>query len=345
MTDFSDREIARHFIVGFSGDTLEDEPQFKIDLALNPPAGVILFDRRVHADNKGANIVSPNQLKTLTDGLQQQTDEPLLICVDQEGGLVQRLGRRNGFTDFTSPQQLGEINDPEVTRQQSGQMALMLKEHGINVNFAPVVDLNRNPENPIVGKIGRAYGRDPLQVHTHAAAFVEGHRTHSLFTCLKHFPGHGSSAEDSHHGFVDITKTWDQDELTPYRSLIQSGHSDMIMVGHLYNRTIDPNYPATLSRASIDLLRDKLGYTGIIVTDDLQMKAISDHYPFEEAICRAINAGIDIIIIGNNLEYADNLMSRAITSVRHGLESGWITPEVLEKSNQRIDHFLITAGN
>lgn len=344
MTEISDRQIARHFIVGFSGERVAAESGFQKVLQRTPPAGVILFDRRLNQHHQGANIVSPAQLKSLTTELHATTAEPLLICVDQEGGLVQRLGARNGFEDFPCPQQLGTINRPDYTRQQSEELALVLKQHGIDVNFAPVVDLNRNPQNPIIGALGRAYSADPWLVQKHAAAFVDGHRTHQVITCLKHFPGHGSAEKDSHHGAVDLTKTWHQVELSPFNRLIQSGHADLVMVGHLFNQTIDPDYPATLSARTIDLLRRQLGYNGIIVADDLQMRAISEHYAFDQAICQALQAGIDIIIIGNNLGYVDNLLNMAIASVRHGLENRWLVSETLDKSKRRLDQLLKSVG-
>ena len=213
----------------------------------------------------------------------------------------------------------------------------MLAELGINCNFAPVVDLNSNPSNPVIGAIERSFSDEPAQVARHAAAWIEAHRARGVLSCLKHFPGHGSSATDSHLGFVDISDSWEQRELDPYRILLQQNKVDMVMTGHLFNRHLDPNNPATLSSPIINgLLRAELGFQGVVVSDDMQMKAITDHYSLEEAVCRSLAAGVDMLVFGNNLDYGSDSCPRAIKAIEDGIARGLLSEEQLLRSLGRV---------
>ena len=232
---------------------------------------------------------------------------------------------------------MGTADTLGLLRSEAQRTAENLCNHGINVNFAPVVDLNVNAANPIIGKVQRAFSADPERVISCAEAWITSHRRHNVLSCLKHFPGHGSSAADSHLGFVDISSSWENRELLPYRQLIDRKMVDMVMVGHLYNHHLDPVFPATLSQPTVSgLLRGHLGFEGVVVTDDLQMKAISDRYGFAEAICQSLEAGIDMIVIGNNLEHRAALLSEAIEAVLAGIDSGTVREETISAALARI---------
>lgn len=216
-------------------------------------------------------------------------------------------------------------------------MAATLAQLGIGLNMAPVVDLCSNPDNPVIARYQRCFSADPQQVSRHAAAYIDGHHQHRVLTCLKHFPGHGSSRADSHLGFTDITATWSSAELQPYAELIATGKVDAVMTAHVFNGRLDERFPATLSTAIIqDLLRSKLGFDGVVISDDLQMAAIADHFGFETAIEQALKSGVDILLFGNNLQYDPQVVRRAVTVIKQLLTNGRLSPERIDQSYRRI---------
>lgn len=216
----------------------------------------------------------------------------------------------------------------------------MLHDCGINLNLAPVVDLNNNPTNPIIGKIGRSFSSAPDTVCAHASTWITEHRKENILSCLKHFPGHGSSKEDSHLGFVDITDSWDETELIPYENLIADGFADAIMVGHLYNKSFDPDYPATLSFKTIQkILRQKLHYNGLVISDDMQMSAITDKYGLTEACIMSLAAGIDMLIIGNNLSYDPNIFTGIHKAVVQAVDKGALDEVTIKSAWKRVQNY------
>lgn len=336
------QEIAQLFLVGFRGATLARDHWLTEVLDRTPPGGVILFDRNV--DRSVQNIESPQQLKALTDALQHLSRTPLLIGVDQEGGMVCRLKERDGFLPSQSAAQLAR-SGPEATAIAAEQLASQLAAMGINLNFAPVVDLALNPHNPIIARYERSFGADPAAVVAHARAVIEAHHHHRVACCLKHFPGHGSAGGDSHLGFVDVSACWQAIELAPYRQLIDEGYADGIMTAHLVNRQLDPQgTPATLSQPVIEqLLRRELGFQGVIVSDDLQMKAISNGWSLTEAIQQALLAGVDMPLIGNNLDPREDVLRIGIQAVQDLLDSGRIETKRITDSLARISHLKSTC--
>ena len=250
------------------------------------------------------NVQSPQQLKALTASLQALAQTPLLIGIDQEGGMVNRLKEKYGFPPFPSAQSLGAQRDLSATRAAAALTAQTLARAGVNLNLAPDVDVNLNPDNPVIGKLERSFSADPAVVSAHAAAWIEAHQAQGVLTTLKHFPGHGSSRDDSHLGLVDVTQTWSRRELEPFAHLIGAGQADVVMTAHVFNANLDPRFPATLSRNVIGgILRGELGYSGVVMSDDMQMRAISQYYGFDSAIEAAINAGVDILAFANNLDF------------------------------------------
>ncbi|MBC8208273.1 MAG: glycoside hydrolase family 3 protein [Desulfobulbaceae bacterium] len=331
------KNIGQLFLIGFKGDQIQAGDTIVADIREHNLGGVILFDRLLAEGAFSNNIRTTEQLRQLTSDLQNHAAIPLFIAVDQEGGRVARLKPEHGFPATRSAAALGEEADGRQTASDAATIAQTLHEVGINLNLAPVVDLASNPDNPVIAGLGRSFSSDPAQVAMHAAAFIRAHRNQHVLTSLKHFPGHGNSQNDSHLGFTDISDTWDDSELAPYQILMDQKLADTIMIGHLFHHNLDPQLPATLSPAIIsDLLRKRLGYDGVVISDDLQMQAITDHYSMEEAVCKALAAGIDLLIIGNNLHHDPHILPRLTTAVMSAVDQGLISREHLDQSCARI---------
>jgi len=326
-------KIGQMLLVGFRGLKIKghDDPIVH-DIRDHHIGGVVLFNYDVARQSRVRNIQSPQQVKTLVSALQDYSEIPLLIGIDYEGGIINRLPKTYGFPTTVSHQYLGNKNNRTLTRQYATTMAKTLAELGINLNFAPVVDVNTNPDNPIIGKIERSFSPNPK------IEFIKAHREQNVLCTLKHFPGHGSSTADSHIGVADVTKTWKPIELQPYIDIIQAGEADTIMTAHVFNKQLDPDYPATLSKSIITgRLRGELNFNGVIFSDDMQMKAIANYYGLETAIHKAIEAGIDILVIGNNTgDFVPDIAKRVATIIKQLVQSGTLSEERIDESYQRI---------
>jgi beta-N-acetylhexosaminidase len=244
-----------------------------------------------------------------------------------------------GYLPTPPPQALGDAGDPAATALESRRMGATLREAGINWNLAPVVDVAVNPLNPAVVTLGRTFSSDPQQVIVQARAFIQGMHEAGVLTSLKHFPGHGSSRTDSHLGFVDVTDTADlKIEFAPYRALIKEGLADSVMTAHVFNRGLDPWNPATLSRFTIKrYLRGKLGYRGLVVSDDLLMGAIRQRYGVEEASVLALQASVDMLLISQNQGRVERgAAERVIDGIRHAISDGRLSPKALGVSIERV---------
>lgn len=332
-----EKKIGQLLILGFKGETIDQHSPIVADIKKRNLGGVILFDRLLAQKKDRNNIVSPAQVKALTTSLQQYSSTPLLIAIDQEGGMVRRLKSRTGFPETTSAGNLGKKDDTTHTAIHAACTARTLKLLGINFNLAPVVDLNVFSQNPVIGKLQRSFSADPERVVRHAAIWIKEHRKQNIFSCLKHFPGHGSSQTDSHLGVTDISRSWQQKELIPYKNLIQKNLADSVMLGHLFHEGFDRESPTSLSSAVVEtLLRKKLGFQGPVLTDDLQMKAITEMYGFEESICLALAAGVDMIIIGNNLEYDPQILKRIIPAVLTAVKNNKIPEDRIHTAWERV---------
>jgi beta-N-acetylhexosaminidase len=168
-------------------------------------------------------------------------------------------------------------------------------------------------------------------------SYIAAHHQQGVLTTLKHFPGHGSSRSDSHLGFTDVSDTWTRNELEPYARIIEAGQADAVMTAHVFNTRLDKQYPATLSSATINgLLRGELGFDGVVISDDMQMAAITAHYGFETAIRKALEAGVDILVFGNNLRYDEEIVPRAIAVIRKLVDTGVVSEARIDQSWQRI---------
>lgn len=335
------KAIAQMLIVGFQGTTITPENPIYRDVHELGVGGVVLFDVDLctKRGNGSRNIQSEKQLAKLCRDLQAIAPIPLLITIDQEGGKVNRLKTEYGFPTTVSAQYLGEINNRDTTLFWSERTAKVLQLCGINTNFAPCTDLNINPECPVIGKRGRSFSADPQIVARQAEAWIDGHHRSGILTALKHFPGHGSASTDSHQGFTDVSNTWNENELEPYRQLIEKGKVDIIMTAHVFNKNLDEKYPATLSSKILTgILREKLGYQGVVSTDDLYMDAIAKHYPLKEALALTLNAGADLLILGNNSPdgYAKDRPAQTIDLIVELVQEGKVPYARIQEANERI---------
>lgn len=332
-----EEKIGQLFILGFKGGSVDQQHPVVSDIKTRNLGGVILFDKLLAQKKNQNNIVSPAQVKTLTATLQKHSNTPLLIAIDQEGGMVRRLRPEVGFPETTTAWNLGKKNDDTLTAIHAACTAHTLKLLGINYNLAPVVDLNVYQGNPVIGKLNRSFSADPKCVAHHAAIWIEEHKKQNILSCIKHFPGHGSSQTDSHLGFTDISNSWSRDELIPYEKLIENNMTESIMLGHLFHKGLDKTYPTSLSSKVVkSLLREQLGFHGPVLTDDLQMKAITEKYGLEESVCLALAAGVDMIIIGNNLEYDPEILARIIPAVLKAVQNNKISEERIHTAWERI---------
>lgn len=332
-----DEKIGELLMVGFKGFAIEDTSHIKRDIQDYYLGGVILFDYDVPTSTPERNIQSFEQVLNLNSELQELSDKQLLIAIDQEGGRVARLKPARGFQPHVSAQYLGQIDNSDSTRSYASSMSEQLNKLGFNINFAPVVDLNTNPQNPVIGAIQRSFGAEPDLVTKHASIFLDEFEKNGIIGVLKHFPGHGSAWNDSHVGMADVTDTWEDSELKPYQNLIESDRNFAIMTAHVFNENLDTEFPATLSRTvQTDLLRDQLGYEGVLFSDDMQMEAIRSFYGLEMAIIQAINAGVDILVFGNNSVYDPEIVPKAVEIIQKSIESGEIPEDRIHESYERV---------
>ncbi|MGI0524783.1 glycoside hydrolase family 3 protein [Rhizobium giardinii] len=288
--------IGQMVLVGFVGDKPDDEGfRIVIDQVAHERVGGVIY--------LGRNIRSLRAVTNLNEQLQSEAKTPLFIAVDQEGGRIERLTKAVSFKESPSASDVARTMKPEEAKVVYAAMAVGLANAGFNLNLGPVVDLNVNPSNPIIGRLGRSFSADPEKVSKYARAFIEAHRAHGVLTALKHFPGHGSSIADTHKGTADVSDTWKDNELSPYRDLIGSGDADMIMSAHVINRNIAgaEGTPASLSPATLTgLLRKTMKFKGVVISDDLQMGAIIRTRSLDETIRQAVLSGNDVLVFAND---------------------------------------------
>lgn len=337
MTSLQEK-IGQMLLIGFRGLELKGGEPVLRDLAERNIGAVILFDKEMADTSLPArNIQSPGQVKSLVDSLKRAARGPLLVAIDQEGGRINRLKAEYGFPESISHEELGAINDPSVTFEQAEKTARTLAGLGINFNLAPVVDLDANENNPIIKGKRRSFSADPEIVARHAAEFCRAHRKHGILTCAKHFPGHGSARADTHLGLVDVTPYWAEKELVPFQRLIDSKSCDAIMTAHVFNASLDSERPATLSSAVLQgILRKRLHFDGVILSDDMEMKAIASHYGLEQAMQLGIQAGLDMLCFGNNMNFDANIGAKASEIISRLVQNGAISETRIDESHQRI---------
>ncbi len=337
------KKIAQMLCFGFDGAHWSEA--LKLQEWLSSPDGLgwlIEFNYDCHTKTYGKNIQSFEQLQRFNQQIKDfyahihPNALPLWLSIDVEGGKVDRLAKLDGYQTCPSAQSIASMTSAERVQMWS-KTAKYLKELYFDLNFAPVVDLNLSPDQGIFGPYGRCFSDDELVVSQLAQEYIETLANHGLMACLKHFPGHGSAKDDSHAGFVDVTASFEKQELIPYQNLIKiPGLVECIMTAHVINRELDDSgVPATLSKKMINgILRKQFHYQGLVVSDDLQMYAIAQYFSKEEAIVKAIEAGADILMFCNQL--GSDEPHGVIDLIEHLVDSKRIDNQLIDNAFKRI---------
>ncbi|RYE10842.1 MAG: glycoside hydrolase family 3 protein [Hyphomicrobiales bacterium] len=322
-------------VVGFAGDDASDKSvkALAAEIAAGELGGVMYLK---------TNVKSLKAVKAMNDAFRAASpDLPPFITLDQEGGSVERLTKDVGFTEIPNAATIAAENSPAGAEAIYAKMARSVADLGFTVNFGPVADLSVNPKNTVITKFGRAYGKSADTVTAYAEAFIDAHHQAGLLTSLKHFPGHGSSTADSHEGFTDISRTWSESELEPYRAMFADGYADMVMAGHLYHEAYagagSVKLPSSLSPEWIDgVLRKELGFSGVVITDDLEMGAIRKLFDLHDTIVRAVNAGVDVLLFSNTAKPSPDLQDKVRQILVAEAESDPAFRARIETSYKRI---------
>ncbi|MFJ4002899.1 glycoside hydrolase family 3 protein [Streptomyces sp. NPDC090023] len=330
-TDTLTRDALTVLQPGFTGTTAPDWLLRRLGEGL---ASVGLF---------GRNIVSPEQLSALTAQLRVERPD-VLVAIDEEGGDVTRLEARTG-SSFPGNHALGAVDDVELTHAVARELGRRLAACGVHLNWAPSADVNSNPDNPVIGV--RSFGADTDLAARHTAAYVTGLQSAGVAACTKHFPGHGDTAVDSHHALPRIDVPSDvlhARELAPFRAALAAG-TRAVMSAHILVPALDPDRPATLSRRVLtDLLRGELGYQGLIVTDGMEMRAVSRTYGIERGSVLAVAAGADAICVGGGLA-DDETVRRLRDALVAAVRSGELPEERLADAARRVRELAAWTTN
>ncbi len=333
-----DDKIGQMLLVGFRGSEVEDMKDLLHELKEVQPGGVIFYDYDVPSQTYDRNIESPGQLKKLIHRIDKTLNITPFLAIDHEGGKVNRLKEKYGFPKTVSAGYLGTLDNRDSTRFYAENYAQTLHDLGINMNFAPVVDVNTNPECPVIGQIERSFSASPEKVILHSEIFIDTYSNYGIISALKHFPGHGSSRSDSHLGFTDVSSTWSEVELIPYRELMKRNKVDMVMTAHVFSEFWDARFPATLSDNVIHYyLRQEMGFQGVVISDDMCMGAIQDNYTLKSSLELALKADVDLLIFSNNgKNYQPKLISEVFDTIKELVDEGTISEDRINRSFERI---------
>jgi len=332
VQDSLDIKIGQMLMVGYPGPELDTT--LLTEVKAGKAGAIILFEKNVP---KSATAF--NTLKKVIWTYQAAAPTKLLVCIDQEGGRVNRLKDKYGFPRSITASAMGKSGTLDSVRFYAESIASNLAGLGFNVNFAPCVDVAVDPNNPVIVKSGRSFSANPDSVALLAREYIAQHRRYCVITVLKHFPGHGSSTADSHLGMADVTNTWTDSELLPYKKLMSQGYVDAIMSAHIVNKKLDPSgLPGTLSKRVLDsMLRKSMWYDGVVFSDDMQMQAITKYYGLEEAVKLAINGGIDILCFSNNIASSEErTVSKVHATIKALVLKGDISRSRIDQSYKRI---------
>lgn len=320
--------IGQMIMIGFNGTKTNDKwvNQLAIDAKKGRLGGVMILSR---------NIESKKQLKNLTDFLHKNK---LLIAIDEEGGFISRFNKFDDFEHFKSHHFVAQNYDLKQAKTMYKQMAEQLKELKIDINFAPVVDIH-DPKSPIIGDKDRAFSDDIDMISAYASEFIDAFDEVGVYSVLKHFPGHGSSSIDTHKNEAHINK-FDFNELKPYFALIKRKKAKFIMASHIVAHDIDDEFPTSLSyKALSELLKNKMGFEGVVISDDLLMNALAK-YSLEERIVMAVNAGVDIVLISDYFTKQSNSIKVANDAIFNAVKSGKISQNRIKDAYNRIQKVL-----
>jgi len=323
--------VGELFILGFYGKVIPAWlRQFAARYGLG---GIILFDYSCQTRQYDNNIESPEQLRGLCHEISALPSSPM-VFIDQEGGLVRRLKESSGFKPLPSQKEFNLLV-PEAKREILTASFTEMRQFGIHYNFAPVIDVDYNPDNPNIGKIKRAYSADIRQVAANALLASEVARDARLGLCLKHFPGIGGAKVDSHQEFMDISDALHPEQEALFYALAPGMFGDAVLVSHAIVRQWDGDNPITLSAAGIGRLRGHLPDT-LIITDDMQMQGLQKALGTRDASLRSLQAGMDMLCIGNNLLNQEGEMADIAGSIEQGLQNGTLARSAIEKSIGRV---------
>ncbi|MDQ6610552.1 MAG: glycoside hydrolase family 3 protein [Bacteroidota bacterium] len=331
-TDSLEMKIGQMLMMGLPDNNLDTGAVFYKDVKAGKIGGITMYERHLTPANTQEN------LRQLISFYQAVSPIPLFVSITQEGGLVNRLKTKYGFLPMPSAAYLGKMNSPDSTKYYADNIAFTLSRLGININFAPVVDVY-SATNPVLGSRERTFSSDPNVIIQQAEQMILSHNYFNVATALKHFPGHGSSTTDTHLQLTDVSKTWKREELKPYEVLIKKGLVKAVMTAHIVNTQLDKDsLPATLSKKMITgLLRNQLHFTGVVFSDDMQMKAISAEYGLKEAIAKAINAGVDVLLFSGNISGQPPLVASDLVAIIVQLvKEGTVSPKTIDASYRRI---------
>jgi len=323
--------VSQMLMVGVGGSSSEEKwvKQLQKDIQEDKVGGIILFSK---------NIENPKKLKEFTNFFKKiKTKYPLFIAIDQEGGKVQRLTKKNGFSVYPSAKVIARDKNLNEAYTIYKKLADELKLYGFNVNFAPVVDLDINPKSPAIGDKERSYSEKEEIIISYANEFINAQNSAGIISVLKHFPGHGSAVSDSHKRLTDVTDTWQYSELKPYYYFSKYEKVNAVMVGHITLKKFDKKYPASLSKNMINgVLREQLKFQGVVFSDDMNMKAISDIYTLKQAVIKAINAGVDVLVFSSYFTQKSSVVKEVRGIILQAVKSGDIDKKTIENSYNRV---------
>ena len=337
-------KIGQMLIMGFTGTQLDENHPVVDWLQSDGLGGVILFDYDLQVKQYGKNIIDKSQIRHLIHQLNHYSSWtlkpadrlPLLTAIDYEGGAVDRLSKVDECMPTMCASQQAMLSDEDF-KEEISQMADILQDLGFNLNFAPVVDLDFKHGTGILGDLNRCFSKDPAKVSRLAREFTAIFNKKGIACAYKHFPGHGSASGDTHNSCVDVSESFCETELLPYRSAFKGSNDPvMIMTAHVINRKLDDSgLPATLSHKMLtQLLRQTYGFDGVIISDDLQMQAIANHFPIDDAMALTINAGADMMIFGNQLGHHSAL--DLIDTIEDLVREGRVSPERIDEAYSRV---------
>ncbi len=329
-----ERKIGQMVMIGVNDRTSisASDPLYK-EIQAGLIGGIVLYEKNI------AKTSSSERLKKMIEEMQKAARIPLFISIDEEGGRVHRMKAKYGFVDIPSAAELGKKDNSDTTYFYTKKLADVMANHGINLNYAPDIDLATNPSNPVIARLERSYSSNHEVVGRHGLASIRAHHDAGVKTVIKHFPGHGSSTTDSHKGITDVTNLWNVVELFPFHELIKSGQVDGIMTAHIINCRLDSAcLPATLSHTIITgILRNVLDYQGVVFSDDMQMYAISKNFGLENAVKLSINAGVDVIMFANNVNLNDQISATKVHQIILDLVKKGEIPEArIDEAYRRV---------
>ncbi|GHV04083.1 glycosyl hydrolase [Campylobacterota bacterium] len=319
--------IGQMIAIGFDGNRTRDEwvVSVKESIKNGEIGSVVLY---------GRNVINPEQLENFVKQLHYSIDGnrlPLWVMIDQEGGRIERLSAKKGFCGFPSAKKVAQ-SGAQNAYSTYRNLACELRGYGINFNLAPVVDLDI--DGSVIARDERSFSADEITAAKMAEVFIKAHNSCGILTAIKHFPGLGNALTDTHKQSADASQTYKPSELFPFKSLIENDKVNAVLVSHAIDAKID-RLPASLSKAHIDHLRS-LGFDGVVITDDLQMGAIANHFDLNETVVLAVNAGSDILLFANTLSEDRDLPQKIRAIIVGAIENGEISVSRLIEAYNRI---------